>query len=57
MVELDRSSMRAHLVGGGIASLAAILIRDGRSPPPVFKGYQDLRSIAQAFRALHGLEQ
>jgi len=28
-----------------------------RSPPPVFKGYQDLRSIAQAFRALHGLEQ
>jgi len=31
MVELDRSSMHAHLVGGGIASLAAaaVLIRDG----------------------------
>ena len=31
MVELDRSSMHAHLVGGGIASFAAaaILIRDG----------------------------
>jgi len=33
------------------------LLGIGRSPPPVFKGHHDLRSIVQAFRALHGGER
>ena len=33
------------------------LLEIARSPPPVFKGHHDLRSIVQAFRALHDKEQ